>query len=72
MAEIFFDLVNDYRVQEFKRLAASPEMKHLSMVGIAQESGFNSKASFYNVFRKKTGMTPTEYLEIESKLVKPV
>jgi AraC-like DNA-binding protein len=66
----FFDLVNDYRVQEFKRLATSPEKKHLSMLGIAQESGFNSKASFYNVFRKKTGMTPTEYLEEESKLSK--
>lgn len=66
----FFDLVNDYRVQEFKRLAASQEKKHLNMVGIAQESGFNSKASFYNVFRKKTGMTPTEYLEKESKPVK--
>jgi AraC-like DNA-binding protein len=68
----FFDLVNDYRVQEFKQLAASPEKKHLSMVGVAQESGFNSKASFYNVFRKKTGMTPTEYLEKESKLQKAV
>lgn len=66
----FFDLVNDYRVDEFKRLAFSSDKKHLSLLGIAQEAGFNSKASFYNVFRKKTGMTPAEYIETESKPTK--
>lgn len=59
----FFDLVNDYRVAEFKRLAVDPTKKHLSLLGIAQEAGFNSKASFYAVFKKKTGLTPSQYLE---------
>jgi len=63
----FFDLVNNYRVEEFKRLVTQPEKRHLNLVGIAQEAGFNSKASFYSVFKKKTGMTPAEYLEKQSK-----
>lgn len=63
----FFDLINDYRVDAFKQFASQPDKKHLSLLGIAQEAGFNSKASFYSVFKKKTGMTPAEYLESQSK-----
>jgi AraC-like DNA-binding protein len=63
----FFDLINDYRVEAFKQLASVPGKKHLSLLGIAQEAGFNSKATFYAVFKKKTGMTPAEYLESRSK-----
>lgn len=65
----FFDLINDYRVEAFKQLAAQPDNKHLSLLGIAQEAGFNSKASFYSVFKKKTGLTPSEYLEKQSKRI---
>lgn len=63
----FFDLINDYRVEAFTQLATQPEKKHLSLLGIAQEAGFNSKATFYSVFKKKTGMTPSEFLEKQSK-----
>lgn len=62
----FFDLVNDYRVEEFKRRALSPEYQHLSQLGIALESGFNSKATFYAVFKKKTGLTPAEFVSMSS------
>jgi AraC-like DNA-binding protein len=62
----FFDLINDYRVEAFKHFASRSDKKHLSLLGIAQEAGFNSKASFYSVFKKKTGMTPAEYLENQS------
>jgi AraC-like DNA-binding protein len=63
----FFDLINSYRIEAFQQLAAQPENKHLSLLGIAQEAGFNSKASFYAVFKKKTGMTPSEYLDKQAK-----
>lgn len=63
----FFDLVNDCRVEAFKQLASLPGKKHLNLLGIAQEAGFNSKASFYSVFKKKTGMTPAEYLQTASR-----
>jgi len=65
----FFEFINDFRVEEFKRQALDPAKQHLTQAGIALESGFNSKASFYAVFKKKTGMTPAEFLERESRLV---
>ena len=57
----FFDLVNDLRIEEFKRLVTDPSKKNLTLLGIAQEAGFNSKATFYAIFKKKTGMTPSQY-----------
>lgn len=59
----FFDLINDLRLEEFKRLVNDPSTRHLTILGIAQEAGFNSKASFYAIFKKKTGMTPSEYVD---------
>jgi AraC-like DNA-binding protein len=57
----FFDFVNEYRVQEAKRLLLSPGSFHLSILGIALDAGFNSKSAFYSAFSKHTGMTPSEF-----------
>ena len=57
----FFDFVNEYRVQEAKRLLLSPESCHLSILGIALDAGFNSKSAFYAAFTKHAGMTPSEF-----------
>lgn len=62
----FFDLINEYRVEEFKQKVMEPASRNLTLLGIAQKAGFNSKATFYAVFKKKTGMTPNEYLEKQS------
>jgi len=57
----FFDFVNRYRVEEVKARMTDPACKHLSLLGIAYESGFNSKSAFNRVFKKMTGMTPSQY-----------
>jgi AraC-like DNA-binding protein len=57
----FFDLVNGYRVEEFKRLCADPERAGDKVMTLALDSGFNSKPSFNLVFKKATGMTPSRY-----------
>lgn len=57
----FFDFVNEYRVQEAKRLLGSPKHGHLSILGIALDAGFNSKSAFYTAFGKHIGMTPSEF-----------
>lgn len=38
------------------------ENKKFSIEAIAQEAGFNSRATFYRAFYKQFGMTPTEYI----------
>lgn len=57
----FFDFINKYRIEEVKVKIANPEFNHLSLLGIAFESGFNTKSAFNRVFKKLTGLTPSEY-----------
>ncbi|WP_282042780.1 helix-turn-helix domain-containing protein [Winogradskyella flava] len=57
----FYDLINSYRVDEFKEKINLPEYEKYSLVGIAYTCGFNSKSSFYRVFKKETGISPTQF-----------
>lgn len=58
----FNDYVNSFRVQEIIARMADPTEKNKSLLGIALDSGFNSKSSFNQVFKHHTGKTPSEYL----------
>lgn len=58
----FFDYINKLRIEEFKLLCMKPENKHLSILGIAYDSGFNSKAAFYRAFKKFEGVSPTAFM----------
>jgi AraC-like DNA-binding protein len=57
----FNDFINQYRVEEFKQQAHQPKNAHLSLLGIALNCGFNSKATFNRAFRKATGTSPSEF-----------
>ena len=57
----FYLFVNEYRVKEFKERLSNPENKNFTLLSIAYDSGFNSKSTFNNIFKKFTGRTPTEY-----------
>ncbi|MBT8231233.1 MAG: AraC family transcriptional regulator [Saprospiraceae bacterium] len=59
----FYDFINTYRVNEVKKRLEEGEADNYSILGIASDCGFNSKASFNRVFKKITGITPTEYLK---------
>ncbi|MBL0740798.1 helix-turn-helix domain-containing protein [Chryseolinea lacunae] len=57
----FYDFVNKYRVEQVKKLMADPAVKHFNMLGLAMEAGFKSKSTFNLIFKRFTGLTPTEY-----------
>lgn len=57
----FNQFVNYYRVEEAKKLLKDASYDNLSMLGIAYDAGFNSKASFFSVFKKFTSVTPNTY-----------
>jgi AraC-like DNA-binding protein len=59
----FNDFVNMYRVNAFKSKLKENKHKQLSLLGIAEECGFNSKATFNRVFKKLTNASPSEYLK---------
>lgn len=57
----FYQFVNGFRVNEFKKLLQSPKASQLSILGLAQEAGFASKSTFYTAIKSLEGMTPKEY-----------
>lgn len=62
----FNDFVNSYRVAEARRKLADPRFAHYSLVGVALESGFNSKSTFNRVFKKLAGQAPGEVVRPKS------
>jgi AraC-like DNA-binding protein len=59
----FFDFVNQYRVEEFKQRIVNPNYDSYSLLGIAFDCGFNSKSALNRIFKKTTGLTPSQYKE---------
>jgi AraC-like DNA-binding protein len=59
----FFDFINKYRVEEFKKQVHNPANKNLTLLGIGLNCGFNSKATFNRVFKNLMHITPKEYKE---------
>jgi len=57
----FYELINQYRVEEAKNKIKEEAEK--SLLQVAFEVGFNNKASFNNAFKKHVGMTPSKYRE---------
>ena len=68
----FYDLVNGYRVEEAKRLLADPQNKNYTILSVGFEAGFNSKTTFNTVFKKFTGLTPTDFRQKERQSPVPV
>ncbi|TSJ40692.1 FtsX-like permease family protein [Mucilaginibacter corticis] len=65
----FSDFINEFRVREVARKMKDPAYDNLTLLGIAYESGFNSKTTFNRVFREITGKTPLEYKSGTNKQV---
>ena len=57
----FYNYINNFRIDYCKALLKNPKKQHLSIEGIAFESGFGSKSTFNTLFKKQSGMTPTQY-----------
>jgi adenylate cyclase len=61
MGKNFNEFINHYRIDHFKKLVVDPSNHHISLIGLAYESGFNSKTVFNTNFKKIVGMTPKEF-----------
>ena len=57
----FYQLINEFRIEEVKQKMTSKGFEHYTLLGIALESGFNSKTSFNRIFKEITGLTPSEF-----------
>lgn len=59
----FNDFINHFRVINFKTISKDPKSSHITLIGLAYQSGFNSKTVFNTSFKKETGITPGQYLK---------
>ena len=57
----FFEFINNYRIEEAKHLLTNPKDKKITVLEVMYEVGFNSKSSFNTLFKKQTGITPSEF-----------
>ena len=57
----FNSFINNYRINEAKRLLMSNKHTFLSIEGIGYESGFSSKSAFFTCFKKVVGYSPLEF-----------
>lgn len=57
----FFEFVNSYRIDEVKKLMDDLSNDEMKNYELAYEAGFNSKATFYRIFKQMTGQTPSDY-----------
>ena len=59
----FYQLINQYRIDEVKSRFFKKDHQKLSIMGVAENVGFHSKSTFYTHFKKNTGLTPSEFLK---------
>ncbi len=57
----YFDLINSYRCDEFKRILRETSDKKMTVLEAMYKSGFSSKSSFNSSFKKITGQTPSTF-----------
>jgi AraC-like DNA-binding protein len=61
LSKNFYQLVNEFRIEEVKDLLKSQDHKQLTILEIAFQSGFKSKSSFNSLFKQYCKMTPSQY-----------
>ncbi|MAY83523.1 MAG: AraC family transcriptional regulator [Flavobacteriales bacterium] len=61
----FNEFINGYRLKAFQDMALDPKNSHLTLLGLAYESGFTSKSVFNDFFKKSTGLTPKAWVKQE-------
>ena len=59
----FRSFINQLRVQEVITKVNAGEHRHMTLLGIALEAGFNSKSSFNAIFKAETGKSPSQYFQ---------
>lgn len=59
----FPDFVNKYRVDEVIKRMKDKAYARFTFFAIAQQCGFNSKTSFYRIFKNETGKTPADFIK---------
>lgn len=63
MGQNFNDFINEQRINDVKGRIRQGALQNYTLVGIAYDAGFNSKATFNRAFKKFTGESPTQWIQ---------
>ncbi|UCH95547.1 MAG: helix-turn-helix domain-containing protein [Candidatus Aminicenantes bacterium] len=75
LKQSFWDFINEYRINEAKKILSAPGRNDHRILQVAYEVGFNSNVSFNRAFKRHTGMTPSTYKKrskFQARRPKPV
>ena len=61
MKKSFNDWLNEKRIQESKLMLANPSFNHFKISSVAFDTGFKSLSSFNEIFKKREGITPSQF-----------
>ena len=64
LGKTFNEVINEYRVEEFKRRVNDPAYAKFTLLSIAYDSGFNSKATYNRTVKRLTGKSPRELRKV--------
>ncbi len=59
----FYNLINDHRIAEVIKRFEEGDSSKFTIMSIANDCGFQSKASFYRIFKQKIGISPSEFIK---------
>jgi adenylate cyclase len=59
----FYEYMNTFRLKHFLEISKNTKFAGFSLLGLAYESGFNSKTTFNTFFKREMGTSPSEYLK---------
>ena len=59
----FYEFVNEYRIHHVIDLFKTNKTEDFTILGLAYESGFNSKSTFQAAFKKSTSKTPSAFIK---------
>ncbi len=57
----FNSFINTFRIEEAKKLLRDKISSTWSLDAVAEQSGFNNTTSFFQAFKKNTGLTPSAF-----------
>jgi len=60
----FYQFINEYRIEQAKKMLTNKSFSHLAIESIGFDCGFNSKSTFFTVFKSFTGLTPMQFKNI--------
>ncbi len=61
VGQTFYDFVNGYRVRDVQRRIEAGEARRLKILALALDSGFASKSTFNEAFKRHTSRTPSDF-----------